>query len=179
MEERRTNKQGLGLALSVRREKFFALYWHSVLLCSHERVLEQNSHTATQNADSFSRAHRPNLWVHRSQLLAQLPPFSDRRLFLTVTPSLFFVDCPGTLPFLIFFRSRRKSRAQALCVGFAPKQAKESSDWLSPAPSPTETNAPPSCHNSTNQIWFNLKTLCDVLTNLIPHPACRASSDHH
>ena len=66
VEERRTNKHGLGFAHSVRREKFLALYWHSGLLCSHERVLEQNPHTATWNADSFSRAHRPGLWVHRS-----------------------------------------------------------------------------------------------------------------
>ena len=32
---------------------------------------------------------------------------------------------------LVFFRSRERSRVQALCVGFAPKQRKGSSDWHS------------------------------------------------
>ena len=52
---RKKNKQGLGLTLSVRREKFGDF---SGILCScgcHEPVLEQNSLTATRNADSSSR----------------------------------------------------------------------------------------------------------------------------
>ena len=40
------------------------------------------------------------------------------------------VDCLWDLPSLILFRSRGRSRARALCVGFAPKQTKGSSEWL-------------------------------------------------
>ena len=38
-------------------------------------------------------------------------------------------NCPWDLPSLVRFRSRGRSRVQALCVGFAPKQTKGSSDW--------------------------------------------------
>ena len=40
---------------------------------------------------------------------------------------------------LFLFRPRNISLAQALCVGFAQKKKKESSDWY--LPTPTETNA--------------------------------------
>ena len=43
-----------------------------------ERVPERNSHTATRNADSSSRAGWPGFWVHKSQL-----PF-QQLLYLTV-----------------------------------------------------------------------------------------------
>ena len=46
---------------------------------------------------------------------------------------------------LIFFRSRGRSRAQALCVGFAPKQTKGYSDWHLPTPISTK-RMPTSCH---------------------------------
>ena len=67
---RKKNKHGFGLALSVRREKFW--YFSSILcICGNrERVTEQNSHTATRNADSSSRASWPGFCVHKSQLLA-------------------------------------------------------------------------------------------------------------
>ena len=90
MEERRTNKHGLGLALSVRREKFGHI---SGILCFcgwPERVLEQNSHTATWNADLSSRICWPGLWVHRFQLLLQQLPLSNCYLSLTVTHSSLF-----------------------------------------------------------------------------------------
>ena len=77
MEERKTNKHGLGLTLRIRREKFWALFWDfcaSVAMfirakfthCYHERWL------------ILSR------WIHCSQLLLQQPLLSDRRLSLTV-----------------------------------------------------------------------------------------------
>ena len=101
----------------------------------HERVSKRNSYTATRNADSSSRVGRPGFWVHRSQLFIRQPPFSGRYL----PPD--FCWLLGTLPSLVFW-SRRKSHAQALCVGFVPKQTKESFDWHSLTPTPTETNAP-------------------------------------
>ena len=70
--------------------------------------------------------------------------FSLDCFFFSVLLSAFF--CSGTfcsalcfllfwdLPFLVFFRSRGRSHAQALCVGFAPKQTKGSSEWHSPKP---------------------------------------------
>ena len=66
-KKRRTNKHGLGLAPSTRREKFGHF---SVVFCAsvgyHECVSKQNSHTATRNTDSSSHIGQPGLWVHRS-----------------------------------------------------------------------------------------------------------------
>ena len=90
-------------------------------------------------ADLASKSTGPN----SSQSCCPFLTVAFPRLLLI----LFFCWLPGTLPFLVFFQSRGRSYAQALCVGFAPKQTKESSDCLSPTPTPTETNAPlPSCH---------------------------------
>ena len=66
------------------------------------------------------------------------PRFSSRvsltvaRPWLSPTPKFLLEN----LAFLRLLRSRRKSHA--LCVGLAPKQTKESSDWCSPRPTPTE-----------------------------------------
>ena len=98
---RKKNKQSqLGLAISVRSEKFGHF---SGILCCHERVFEQNSHTATRNADS-SRVGWPGFWVHWSQLLLQEPPLSGRRLSLSDANSFLF--CSGTWPFFVFFRGK-------------------------------------------------------------------------
>ena len=58
LKKRREDKHALVLAPSARkeREKFLALYWHSVLLCCLDRVLEENPLTGTRSADSSSRA---------------------------------------------------------------------------------------------------------------------------
>ena len=73
MEERRTNKRGLSLSLSVRK------FWHfSNILCIFgysERVPERNSHTVTRNADSSSCAGWPGFWIHKSELLASAQAF--------------------------------------------------------------------------------------------------------
>ena len=109
MEERRTNNHGLGLALSVRRGKF----WHFSGILAIASVYPNEIPTQL-----------PGTLTHPLSLadLFQQPPLSDRRLSLTVAnPSS--VDGSVTLPFLVFFCSRRKSRTQALCVGFAPKQS--------------------------------------------------------
>ena len=97
MEERRTNKHGLGLALGVRRKKF----WHfSDILCfygCHGRILEQNPLTATRNADSSSRVGWLSFWVHWSHLLLQQPLLSDRRLSLAVANSSLFTSLGPSL----------------------------------------------------------------------------------
>ena len=49
------------------------------------------------------------------------------------------------LPSLAIFWSRGRSRTQALCVGFVPKQIKGSSDWHLPTPT---QRMPTSCHNT-------------------------------
>ena len=95
-----------------------------------------------------------------------LPTSVDCSLLLTAFFSLLLssVHCPGTLPFLVFFRSRRKSRAQALCVGFAPKQTQESSDWH---PHPQKRMPPIVPHMCLN-LNTNFKTifLCSKVSNL-------------
>ena len=87
----------------------------------------------------------------------QQPPFSDRRISLIVANSYLF--CSGTLSFLVFFRSRRKSRPQALYVGFAPKRTKESSNGTHSHPH-TQNEWPPSCYTSSffvnNHLVFRL-----------------------
>ena len=70
------------------------------------------------------------------------------------TPLLCSVSC--CLLSSVFFWSRGKSRAQALCVGFAPKQTKGFL-WL--APTPTETNA-------THCVTAKKKNLCSMVFNL-------------
>ena len=80
VEEKRTNKYGLGLAPSAKRRSL----WHfSVAFCAsvnyREHVFERNSSKATRNSDSSSHVGQPSLWLHRS-----LPsPSSDRRLLPT------------------------------------------------------------------------------------------------
>ena len=109
-----------------KKEEVFGTFLDSVLPCLSQHVLE-NSHTATRNADSSSRARRTGLW--------STGPNSSltNRLSLTLTfprPSLTSLSCwlPWDIAFLVFLQSRRKTCARALCVGFVPKQTKESSD---------------------------------------------------
>ena len=87
---------------------------------------------ATRNANSSV-----TVFPHCLLLLTLLPldcyltptglfcsPLSTALLgFLCQLTSVFLPD----LPFLLHVRSRRRSRAQALCLGFAPKQTKRSS----------------------------------------------------
>ena len=113
---------------------------HSVGL--RERVLEQNSHKATRNADSFSQ---PGIFKDLSRLSASS---NFCRLVCSLDWSVLppSLDCSvlptdlRDLPSLVLFRSRRRSRAQALCVDFAPKQTKGSSDWH------PHNECPTSCH---------------------------------
>ena len=86
----------------------------------------RNFFKATWNANSF------------------LTVFPHCLLLLTVRPLDSVVDCSlslsgflsqltlcllSDLPFLLHFRTRRRSRVQAVCLGFAPKQTKRSSAW--------------------------------------------------
>ena len=101
----------------------------------HERISEQNSHTATRNVDSSSCASRPGLWIHKSQLLLQQLPLSPIVVnsFLLLTSlgpclSSSFSDLVGNLVRKPFY------------VDFAPKQTKQSSDWRT-----HRNECPPSC----------------------------------
>ena len=136
MEEKRTNKHGLWLAPSARREKFVTFSKHSVSY--RERIFKRNSHKATRNADSSSHVGQPNL---SPQLLAVafllliivLPPSTDWLILLT---SLFcLLRCfPWDLPF---------SSSSGLVGNLARKpfgwvsrqnRQRESSDWHLPTP---------------------------------------------
>ena len=64
-------------------------------------------------------------WLNFSSLLSP----ADCPRLLTVSFSLLW-----NLPFIVFFQSRGRSRAQARCLGFAPKQIKGSADWHPPTP---------------------------------------------
>ena len=130
--EEGTNKQDLGLALSVRRKKFLAFSGTSVhLWLSRARIRVKFPHSYQEHWLTLSCWPT---WPLDPQ--APTPPsavaLSDSCLSLTVVNSFLF--CSGTLPFLVFFRSRRKSRAQALWVCFAPKQTKGSTEWRSLTP---------------------------------------------
>ena len=78
------------------------------------------------------------VFLHSLLLLTILP------LDCYLTPTrLFSLRCQLTLsllsdlPLLIHFQSHGRSRAQALCLGFAPKQTKRLSVWCSHARSVT------------------------------------------
>ena len=52
---RKKNKQAqTWISPKCEKREVWALFWHSVHLCCHKHVLEQNSHTSTKNADSSS-----------------------------------------------------------------------------------------------------------------------------
>ena len=135
-KKRRTNKHGLGLAPSARREKFVTL------LCGFlwSTASEYPSDIPTQPPGTLT--HLLTLADLDSESTGPSSSLSGRLSLTVAFPRLlltaFFCWLPWDLASLIFFRSRRKSRVQALCVGYAPKRTKGSSDWHSPTP--TETN---------------------------------------
>ena len=128
---RKKNKQArTWINPEYKKGEVLTLFWHSVAIASvyPKEIPTQLPGTLTHSlalSDQASGSISPNSTL-------QQPPLSNRHLSLTVVNSSLF--CSVTLLFLVFFRSHRKFRAQALCVGFAPKQTKESSDWRSPTP---------------------------------------------
>ena len=130
---------------------FVLFSWVSVGYC--ERVCERNSQPPGTQTHSLTLANPASESTGPSSSLSSrlfwsspflIVAFLDRRLprlllyaLLCWLPSS--VHCSRTLNSLLFFWSRRKSRVQALCVSFAPKQTKEYFDWHSPIR--TKTNA--------------------------------------
>ena len=113
---RKENKPGLRLAPNGRREKFLTLLCSFLCICGLLR--------AFLRAKS-SRSHQER-WLILSRL-ATRPEATAPALFTWLSSvDCLLLFCSGPLPSLILFRSRRRSRTQALCVGFAPKQTKES-----------------------------------------------------
>ena len=116
----------------------------------------KNSHTATGNADSSSRARRPYLWVHRSLFIAQQPPFSDRRLSLTVANFLLLTALGPCLSSSSSGLVRNLARKPFVWVS-RTKHSKESSDWRTPTP--TETNRPPRATSVLISVYFVFKSI--------------------
>ena len=136
-KKRRTNNH------SARREKlvtllcilcFCGLTW----VCTRVKLPQ-----ATSNADLSSCVGQPG--ICRSTGLSS--HLSDFCWLVSSLPcshlltDLSSADCPWDLPSLVLFWSRRRSHAQALCVGFTPKQTKGSFDWH------PHTECPTSCHH--------------------------------
>ena len=78
---RKKNKQArTWVSIKRKKREVLALFYGFLCIFGYcERISERNSITTTRNADSSSRARWPGFWVHRSQFLAQQPPFSDHR----------------------------------------------------------------------------------------------------
>ena len=72
------------------------------------------------------------------------------------------------LPSLVLFQSRGKSRAQALCVGFTPKQTKGSFD-LHPRQHTQRNKCHPSCHVSAQSPEFKSLTSMFAFQRLLSH----------
>ena len=93
---RKKNKQArTWIGPNRKKGEIWGFFWHSVFLCCHERVLEQNSYSDTRKADSSSCADRPGLWLHKSKLLLQQLPLSDRCLYVTVGNSPLLLTALG------------------------------------------------------------------------------------
>ena len=147
------NKHGLGSAPSGRRGKsmwhFCAALRAFAGYCGW--IIVRNFHKATKNADSSPDCLLAlvNLASVGQQILAVVflilvdsllclasifsqPPSADCVLLWTAFSSQLFCLPLSTgslcllceLPSLLHFQSRRRSRPQALCVGFAPKHGK-------------------------------------------------------
>ena len=138
--KRKVNYHWLGLAPNARREKsvtllcilcFCGITW----ACTRAKLP-----LATSNADLSTRVGQPSICRSTgfsSRLSDWSPLCSTLISWLTFSWRLSPADCPWDLPPLVLFQSRRRSRAQALCVGLAPRQTKGSSDRHPH----TETNA--------------------------------------
>ena len=121
-KKRRTNKH------KQEGRFFFTFSLHSVLL--RACILAKFRHSHQERRLILSR------WLtwllspqvptpHLTTTFLWLLPYPDF-CWLLSSVDWFLLFCLATLPSLVFFRSRRRSRAQAFCVGFAPKQTKES-----------------------------------------------------
>ena len=157
-KKEQTNIYGLGSAPSARSgEVYVTFYVHSVFLWTNASVYSsENSYKATSNADLTSRVGPPSICrstspssrfafltsVDWSPLCLTLISLTDRFYRLVFSAPFCWLS-PGA--FLSpSFRSRRKSHAQALCVGFTAKQTKGFSEWH-PHTHPHK-ECPTSCH---------------------------------
>ena len=125
MEERRTNKHRLGLALSIRRKKFwlfFGILWLS-WLCTRTKFPPSYQECWLILLHWLTWLQGPQVPTHH---------FSSRFSLTIAFPWLSLTPICWLLWDLVFFQFHRKSRAQSLCMSFVPKQTKESSDWRSP-----------------------------------------------
>ena len=151
--EEKKNNYGLGLDPSARREKSVTLLW-ILCFCGLTEAWTQAKHPqATSNADLSSRAGQPSIWISIALSVTFLnsvdwsclcPALISWQIFTWLpTPA----DWPKDFPSLVLFWSRGRYYVLDLCVGFAPKQTKESSDRH--LPTLTEMNAThrvTSCH---------------------------------
>ena len=118
---------------------FTLLYKHTTY--TTERVEEKNIQART-----WVSSKRKVLTPYLASAFLWPSPFLD---FCWLPSS---VGCPETLPFLVFFRSRRRSRAQALCVDFAPKKQRNPLTGTHPHPHPQKRIPNIMPHWYTNQI---------------------------
>ena len=132
MEEKK-NKYGLGWAPGARREKSATLLC-ILCFCGLTRACTRAKlPQATSNADLSSRVGQPGI-CRSTGLSSRLSDFcwlisslpcSHLLTDLLLTGSfcrLTLLCSPGDLPSLVLFRSRGRSRVQALGVGFTPNR---------------------------------------------------------
>ena len=136
--KKRTNKHGLRLVPSTRREKFVT-FSCSVVCIWLSRACIQVKFLLSHQECWLILLHWLS-WLLSPQVPTPRPAAAISNQHIPTNFCLLpsSVDCPGSLPSLAFFWSGRRSRVQALCVGFMPKRKKGSSDWHSPTL--TETN---------------------------------------
>ena len=135
--KKRTNKQGPGLAPNTRKREICDIFCpFSELTRAYTRVKTLTKPLAMLtcllalvNPDSVGQQVLAVVFL--TCVLSYLPCF---RLLTTSICSTNCLCLLWDLPSLIHFRSRGRSRIQALCVGFAPKQTKGFSDWHSHTP---------------------------------------------
>ena len=141
--EEQTNKHGLGSTPSARKGKSICDNLHSPCICrlTLACILHETSTKGTNNADIFSRWFNGLCVVHQVLAVVFLTSVDSVIFWIANTKPIAFL-CPplstaslrlssstrpclcSDLPFLLHFRSRQRSRVQALCLGFVLKQTK-------------------------------------------------------
>ena len=126
---------------------------------------------ASESTGPSSRLSRPSTSPNFCRL-----PCSGSSLFCLLVSGVFcpVLFCSATLPSLVLFQPRGRSRVQALCVCFVPKLTKGSSDWHSLTPTQRMPNIVPHWLDQVyNDFFFLFSCLYPNLSSIFLSFYCK------